>query len=124
MKFVVAGNFREYDQHIHKMGYNKNEYAFVSDVIQLRGRENIEGFYLGSYTDRPDIAEIQQIIAISKSMVHNSPIYPNTASINNNGLGFEPTSIIIKGGGIDPSVWSLHDLKDGSITDLKTGEVK
>jgi hypothetical protein len=59
-----------------------------------------------------------------KSKVHNSPIYPNTASINNTGLGFEPTSIIIKGGGIDPSVWSLHDLKDGSITDLKTGEVK
>ena len=69
MKFVVAGNLREYIQHIHKMGYNKNEYAFVSDVIQLRGRPNLEGFYLGSYMDRPDIAEIQQIIAISKRIV-------------------------------------------------------
>jgi hypothetical protein len=69
MKFVVAGTYAEYIQHIHKMGYNKNEYVYVSDPIQLRGRENIEGFYLGSYTDRPGIEEIQQIIAISKSMV-------------------------------------------------------
>ena len=69
MKFVVAGNRHEYNAHINKMGYNKNEYVFVSDVIQLRGLETIEGFYLGSYKDRPDIAEIQQIIAISKSMV-------------------------------------------------------
>jgi hypothetical protein len=69
MKFVVAGNRHEYNQHIHKMGYNPNEYTFVSDPIQLRGLETIEGFYLGSYMDRPDIAEIQQIIAISKSMV-------------------------------------------------------
>jgi hypothetical protein len=108
------------------MGYNKNEYVFVSDVIQLRGLETIEGFYLGSYKDRPDINEINTLIQIikHKNKVHNSPIYPSTASINHTGLGFEPTSIIIKGGGIDPSVWSLHDLKDGSITDLKTGEVK
>jgi len=69
MKFVVAGNRHEYNAHINKMGYNPNEYVYVSDPLQLRGRIEIEGFYIGTYYDRPDIAEIQQIIAISKSMV-------------------------------------------------------
>jgi len=118
MKFVVAGNYREYDQHIHKMGYNKNEYAFVSDVIQLRGLETIEGFYLGSYMDRPDIAEIQQIIAISKSMVHKAPasqVLPTTP-FNNNGMGVEPTSIMLKNAG----AWRIYHL----INDVNNGEVK
>ena len=43
-----------------------------------------------------------------------------TTPFNSNGMGFEPTSMIIKGGGIDPSVWSLHDLKN----DVNKGEVK
>jgi len=128
MKFVVAGNRHEYNHHIDRMGYNPNEYAYVSDPIQLRGVENIEGFYLGSYKDRLDIEEIQQIIFRSKvhkfSATQVLPPHIPITPFNRNGMGFEPTSIIIKGGGIDPSVWSLHNLKDGSITELKTGEVK
>jgi hypothetical protein len=100
------------------MGYNKNEYVFVSDVIQLRGLETIEGFYLGSYKDRPDLNQINELIQIikHKSRVHNSPIYPNTASINNTGLGVEPTSIMLKNAG----AWQIYDLKN----DINNGEVK
>ena len=118
MKFVVAGNLREYIQHIHKMGYNKNEYVYVAMSLQLRGLENIEGFYLGSYMDRPDIAEIQQIIAISKSMVHKAPasqIMPTTP-FNSNGMGVEPTSIMLKNAG----AWRIYHL----INDVNNGEVK
>ena len=122
MKFVVAGNRHEYNHHIDKMGYNKNEYVFVSDPIQLRGRENIEGFYLGSYTDRPDIVEIQQIIAISKSMVHKAsasqtlpPQMPITP-FNGNGMNVAPTSIMLRNAG----AWQIYDLKN----DINNGEVK
>jgi hypothetical protein len=118
MKFVVAGNYREYDQHIRKMGYNPNEYVFVSDVIQLRGRDTIEGFYLGSYKDRPDIEEIQQIIFRSK--VHkfsaSQTLPPLQPTSNNNGMGFAPTSIMLKNAG----AWQIYDLKN----DINNGEVK
>ena len=118
MKFVVAGNYREYDQHIRKMGYNPNEYVFVSDVIQLRGRDTIEGFYLGSYKDRPDIEEIQQIIFRSK--VHkfsaSQTLPPLQPTSNNNGMGFAPTSIMLKNAG----AWQSYDLKN----DINNGEVK
>ena len=116
MKFVVAGNRLEYIQHIVKMRYDPNEYVYVSDPIQLRGWDTIEGFYLGSYKDRPDIEEIQQIILRSK--VHkfsaSQVLPPLQPTSNNNGMGFAPTSIMIKKG-IDPSVWSIHNLKNGEV---------
>ena len=31
-KFVVAGTFEQYRNHIKKMSYNPNEYVYVSDV--------------------------------------------------------------------------------------------
>ena len=130
MKFVVAGNLREYNQHIHKMGYNKNEYAFVSDVIQLCGLETIEGFYLGSYKDRPDLNRINELIQIikHKSKVHKAsasqvlpphmPITPfNSNGMDPNaGMGVAPTSMMIKNAG----AWQIYDLKN----DINNGEVK
>jgi hypothetical protein len=97
MKFVVAGNVREYNQHIHKMGYNKNEYVFVSDVIQLRGLETIEGFYLGTYKDRPDLNQINSLIQIIKH--------------RNKGLGVQPTSIMLKNAG----AWQIYDINNGEV---------
>jgi hypothetical protein len=124
MKFVVAGTYAEYIQHIHKMGYNKNEYVYVSDPIQLRGLTEIEGFFIGSYESRPGIEEIKQTISYIKS---RSKIYKATASqtlpphmpttpFNSNGMGFEPTSVMLKNAG----AWQIHDLKN----DVNNGEVK
>lgn len=97
MKFVVAGNYREYNQHIHKMGYNPNEYVFVSDVIQLRGLETIEGFYLGTYKDRPDLNQINALIQIIKH--------------RNKGLGFQPTSIMLR----TADTLQTYDINNGEV---------
>lgn len=124
MKFVVAGNYREYSEHIHKMRYNPNEYVYVSDPIQLRGLTEIEGFYIGSYESRPGIEEIKQTISYIKS---RSKIYKASASqtlpphmpttpFNNNGMGVEPTSIMLKNAG----AWRIYHL----INDVNNGEVK
>ena len=130
MKFVVAGNRHEYNHHIDKMGYNPNEYAYVSDPIQLRGLETIEGFYLGSYKDRPDLNQINELIQIIK---HKSKVYKASASqvlpphmpttpFNSNGMdpnagmGVAPTSMMIKNAG----AWQIYDLKN----DINNGEVK
>jgi hypothetical protein len=97
MKFVVAGNRHEYNHHIDKMGYNPNEYVYVSDPMQLRGLETIEGFYLGSYYDRPDLNEINSLIQIIKH--------------RNKGLGVQPTSIILKNAG----AWQIYDINKGEV---------
>ena len=124
MKFVVAGNLHEYHHHIDKMGYNPDEYVYVSDPIQLRGRTDIEGFYIGSYENRPEIEEIKQTISYIKS---RSKIYKASASqtlpphmpttpFNSNSMNVEPTSIMLRNAG----AWQIYDLKN----DINNGEVK
>ena len=119
MKFVVAGNYAEYNQHIHKMGYNKNEYVFVSDVIQLRGLETIEGFYLGSYKDRPDLNQINELIQIIKHKRFAKPSPPPVmpASVyepfgkSDNGMNAAPTSIMLRNAG----AWQIYDVNKGEV---------
>jgi hypothetical protein len=118
MKFVVAGTYAEYIQHIHKMGYNKNEYVYVSDPIQLRGLTEIEGFFIGSYENRPGIEEIKQTISYIKS---RSKIYKASASqilpasvyepFNSNGMNVAPTSIMLKNAG----AWQIYDINNGEV---------
>jgi hypothetical protein len=116
MKFVVAGNRHEYNHHIDKMGYNPNEYVYVSDPIQLRGVENIEGFYLGSYKNRLDIEEIQQIIFRSKVHKFSATQVLSPLSTTSNSMNVAPTSIMLRNAG----AWQIYDLKSG----LNIGEVK
>lgn len=114
MKFVVAGNYEQYLNHIRKMGYNPREYVYVSDAMQLRGRVNIEGFYIGTWQDRPDIEDIKLTIAISKEQ---SKLYLGTAASDTtvpHGLGFQPTSIMLKQKG----AWQQHDLKSNTVTTI------
>jgi hypothetical protein len=115
MKFVVAGNRHEYNAHINKMGYNPNEYVYVSDPLQLRGLETIEGFYLGSYKDRPDLNQINELIQIikHKSKVPKGSFYTDITAtpINNTGLGVQPTSIMLKNAG----AWQIYDINNGEV---------
>ena len=66
MKFVVAGNFGEFLSHMNEMGYDHSEYVYVSDIIQLRGLTEVEGCYIGTWRERPDIDEIRELIDIIK----------------------------------------------------------
>ena len=113
MKFVVAGNYEQYLNHIRKMGYDPKEYVYVSDAMQLRGRVNIEGFYICTWQDRPDIEDIKLTIAISKEQ---SKLYIGTTASNptTQGLGFQPTSIMLKQKG----AWQQHDLKSNTVTTI------
>jgi hypothetical protein len=118
MKFVVAGNYAEYKDHIARKGYDPFEYVYVSDPMQLRGYIEIEGFYIGSYESRPDIDQIRTNIAFikAKSELHtanSAQVLPNT-SVWHNSRGFEPTSIMLK----KPGKWEVYDLKANTVTSV------
>lgn len=108
MKFIVAGNYAEYKDHILHKGYDPFEYVYVSDPVQLRGYTEIEGFYIGSYESRPDIDEIKETIAFikawSQSNVTNSSQSPMPA----------PTSIMIK----KPGAWEVYDITSNNVTSI------
>lgn len=106
MKYVVAGNFEQYRYHIEKKGYSPNEYRYVSHPDILRGLSEIEGFYIGTYLERPDIEEIKQNIAMIKStsVIHKAnskqvlqttaaPVFGDPLAV---GYGLKPTSIMIR----------------------------
>ena len=124
MKFIVAGNYAEYKNHIFNMGYSPQEYVYVSDPMQLRGYTEIEGFYIGSYMSRPDIDQIRANIAYIKarSELHTfnaSQVLPNT-SVSHNINGFAPTSIMIK----KPGAWEVYDLTTNNVASVPiTGDV-
>ena len=70
--WIVAGNSQEFDAYILRCAQRKSwttltEYKFVFSTDQLRGLDNIKGFYIGSYKSRPDIDEIRNAIAVIKS---------------------------------------------------------
>ena len=70
--WIVAGNMQEFDAYILRHLQRKSrttltEYKFVFSTDQLRGLDNIKGFYIGSYKSRPDIDEIRNVIAVIKS---------------------------------------------------------
>ena len=70
--WIVAGNSQEFDAYILRHLQRKSrttltEYKFVFSTDQLRGLDNINGFYIGSYKSRPDIDEIRNAIAVIKS---------------------------------------------------------
>lgn len=70
--WIVAGNSQEFDAYILRHLQRKSrttltEYKFVFSTDQLRGLDNIKGFYIGSYKSRPDIDEIRNAIAVIKS---------------------------------------------------------
>ena len=48
------------------MGYDPSEYRYVTGPDSLRGLNEIEGFYIGSYEQREDIEQIRNIISYTK----------------------------------------------------------
>lgn len=75
--YVVAGSYNEFLQHIKSKlqrlysegdtSLTISDFVYVVTVDQLRGLSTIKGYYYGSYMQRPDIAEIQNMIQIIKT---------------------------------------------------------
>ena len=67
--FVVAGNYEEFQDFVIKKRIKGFSYDFVyvSNRDTIRGLDTIRGFYIGTYRQREDWAEIRDAIAIIKA---------------------------------------------------------
>ena len=66
-KYVVAGNYQEYNEFVFRHRDNRTEsFVYVDSYTQLTGLINIEGYYVGTYYKRGDIGQIKDIITMSK----------------------------------------------------------
>lgn len=97
--WIVAGNRQEFDSYVSRKINQKiqllspaqlrspilTEYKFVFIADQLRGLNDIKGFYIGSYKSRPDIDEIRDAIAVikSRSVLKASTPLPDIDEIRN-----------------------------------------
>ena len=68
-KYIVAGNYQEYNEFMYRHRDTPNEvYVYVDSYTQLKGMVNIEGYYVGTYYKRHDIGAIKDIIKMSKTV--------------------------------------------------------
>lgn len=66
-KYVVSGNYEEYQEFLHKHRDDINViYLYVNSIKDLKRKVNIEGYYTGTYYKRPDFGEIKEMIRVSK----------------------------------------------------------
>ena len=61
-KYVIAGSKLEYDKFLKKKNYDETEYEFLENVDQIEHLDAVHGFYIGSWRDREDIADIKETI--------------------------------------------------------------
>lgn len=73
--FVVAGNYAEFQDFVIKKRMKGFSYDFVYvwNRDAIRGLDTIRGFYIGTYRQREDWAEIRDAIAIIKAK-ENAPV--------------------------------------------------
>lgn len=68
MLYIVAGNNNEYRNWVaQQKTFHSSKTRYVSNADQLRGLSNIEGRFIGTCYDRPDIVEIVIHINVIRS---------------------------------------------------------
>jgi hypothetical protein len=96
--FIVAGNVQEFEAYKAKKlvewteyggeleGYFP-EYVCVHNGWQLKGLNEIEGYYIGSYKNRPDLDEVLWCIKAIKGRQNNVDNLKNIVSVNTTAVG-------------------------------------
>ena len=67
MIYIVSGNYKEYTDYVCRNRFKDERHMYVHNVDYLRGLNEIKGFYIGTYYNRPDIEAIKEYISIIKS---------------------------------------------------------
>jgi hypothetical protein len=73
--FVVAGTYAEFQEFVirKRMKGFSYDFVYVWNRDAIRGLDTIRGFYIGTYRQREDWAEIRDAIAIIKAK-ENAPV--------------------------------------------------
>jgi hypothetical protein len=62
MKYVIAGDYSEFEQWIIKNNHSLFDYTYVYDATVFTGTENPEGVFTGSFRQRPDILRVLEVL--------------------------------------------------------------
>lgn len=76
IKYIVAGNYNEYQAYVKRKTRDQVYYKYVSGVDRIRGLSEIDGYYIGTFYQRPDIEDIKEHINIIKSKQKIDEIKP------------------------------------------------
>jgi hypothetical protein len=95
--FIVAGNVQEFEAYKAKKLVEWTEYSNMLDPFpeyvcvhnawQLKGLNEIEGYYIGSYKNRTDLDEIDWCIKAIKGRQNNVDNLKNIVSVNTTAVG-------------------------------------
>ena len=67
--YILAGNRKEFNKFVsdrRMIDIWYVNYIYIESAITLRGVDNITGYYVGSYKERPDYEEIRLEINLRK----------------------------------------------------------
>jgi hypothetical protein len=88
IKYIVAGNYNEYQAYVRRKTRDQVYYKYVSGVDRIRGLSEIDGYYIGTFYQRPDIEDIKEHINIIKSKQKIDEIKPLKYEWKDSGVGF------------------------------------
>lgn len=86
-KYIVAGNYNEYQAYVKRKTRDQVYYKYVSGVDTIRGISEINGAYIGTFSNRPDINDIMDAIAVIKAKQEIKPAKYEWKG-NTAGVGF------------------------------------
>jgi hypothetical protein len=88
IKYIVAGNYNEYQAYVRRKTRDQVYYKYVSGVDRIRGLSEIDGYYIGTFYQRPDIEDIKVHINLIKSKQRIDEIKPLKYEWKDPGVGF------------------------------------
>lgn len=88
IKYIVAGNYNEYQAYVKRKPRIEYYYKYVSGVDTLRGLSEVNGAYIGTYYQRPDIEDIKDAIAVIKTKQLNKEYTSSFKWTNEPTVGF------------------------------------
>ena len=111
-KYVVSGNYEEYQEFLEKHKDDINViYLYVNSVKDLKRKVNIEGYYTGTYYKRHDIEEIKEMIRVSK--LYNARVVQELTD----GFIAEPVKTLDNSHVVDYRYKVLQEINDNAMID-------
>jgi len=81
--YIVSGNRVEFEEYCRRkfdenvaLGTKPKSYVYVESADRLRGMNVVHGFFIGTYKQRPDIAEIKERILVINTRTKPSIFSP------------------------------------------------
>ena len=86
--FIIAGNHEQYKNWVKKnidriyeadpsRSISLSNFVYVSGPEQFRGHNEVHGYFVGTYRDRPDIRDIVREIRRINQIPHSNQVIPD-----------------------------------------------